>query len=125
MNNEKHFCQLSFPKDGYQRNCLGKIKGKVLKTEIVFDKQNKTEELCYKIRINKKGEKGEGYNESKKYLVYYGLENYGKLRLKKYKKIEIHEKEKTYWFFLHEVGDGEKILNEGWKWFHDWQIIEK
>jgi len=37
----------------YQVNCIGKIKGKVLKVEATTDKYDKSDELCIKIRINK------------------------------------------------------------------------
>jgi hypothetical protein len=54
---KEHSCQLSREYEWlgkkYRQNCVGEIKGKVLKVELTDDKFDKSDELCMKIRINK------------------------------------------------------------------------
>lgn len=127
MDNKKHSCQLPFGEfewlgNIYRVKCIGKIEGKVLKVETAPDDYDKSNELCIKIRINKWGEWGEGREESKKHLVYYGLDNpWGKNKPPR--------EGETYWFWLHErekkTSKGFKHDQRNWQWTHDWQIIEK
>ena len=90
----------------------------MLKVETTTDKYDQSDELCIKIRINKEGEWKEGREESKKYLIYYGLENL-------WAKNKPPREGKTYWFFLHERKSIDKDNQSGWQWTHDWQLIEE
>lgn len=109
--NLTHDCQV-VSIDGYQITCLGAIKGKVLAVELTTDKFDKTDEPCLKIRINE----WKNLRTNKKFVVYYGIETYGKRKPP--------EKGKTYWFFLHEVkGIDHKYSQRGWQWTHCWQLV--